>query len=139
MAQTDGERIEALQESHNRFTLGGVPSRANAGKIPTTVIGPETEITGDVKSSADITIAGRVNGDIVCEGRITISQGGVVNGRLSASEILIHGKLNGDSNATRSLAILGTGEIVGDVTTPVITIEPGAVFAGRCNMTPKAE
>lgn len=135
MATSNGDKIDSLQSSQSRFTLGAMPQSATANKLPATVIGPEAVITGDIKSSSDITIAGAINGEVVAEGRVTVSQGGVVTGSISASEIVIQGAVNGDLKAQASLALLGSSEVRGDVTTPVITIEPGAVFVGRCNMS----
>jgi cytoskeletal protein CcmA (bactofilin family) len=66
---------------------------------------------------------------------LIIAQGGSAAGRVNANEIVIEGRIVGDSTALKSLSILGSAEIRGDVTTPVIMIEPGATFVGRCSMT----
>jgi cytoskeletal protein CcmA (bactofilin family) len=135
MAITNGDEMESSQSSPGKFTLGAVQHSANHNKKSATVIGPEAVITGDIKSSSDITIAGSINGEVVAEGRVTVAEGGVVTGSISANEVVIQGTVTGDLKAQVSLAILGTSEVRGDVTTPVITIEPGAVFVGRCNTT----
>jgi len=57
-----------------------------------------------------------------------------VKGRIEASEIVIGGKLVGDSVAAKALSLQGSAEVRGDVTTPQIVIEPGATFVGRCSM-----
>ncbi len=135
MAIPNGDKMDSSQSSPSKFTLGGVQQSISTNKIPATVIGPEAVITGDIKSSSDITIAGSINGEVIAEGRVTVAQGGVVTGSISANEIVIQGAVTGDLKAQASLAILGTSEVRGDLTTPVITIEPGAVFVGRCNMS----
>ena len=124
----------------SKFTLGaGTGAQTALSKSAATVIGPEATLRGDVKSRGDIIIAGNIEGEVVCEGKITIAAGGVVSGKVSAMEIAIEGKLLGDSMAAKSLAIASSAEVRGDVTTPVITIEPGATFVGRCSMGEQAK
>jgi cytoskeletal protein CcmA (bactofilin family) len=67
-----------------------------------------------------------------------IAQGGSVTGRVSASEVVLEGRLSGDAVAAKSLSILSSAQVKGDVTTPVIMIEPGAAFIGRCSMAEQA-
>ena len=116
-----------------KFTLGA--SAQAASKNGATIIGPEASFRGDIKSKGDIVIAGSVEGQVVSESKLIIAQGGSVTGRVSAVEVVLEGCLNGDSAASKSLSILGSAEVRGDVTTPVIMIEPGATFIGRCSMT----
>lgn len=121
------------------FSLGGVGGSPQANAKPTaTLIGSDATLTGDIQSSTDIVIAGRVEGEISCDGRLVIATSGSVTGRVVASEIIIEGQLKGNSTANKTLSILKSARVDGDVTTPSIMIEPGAVFLGRCSMTENA-
>jgi cytoskeletal protein CcmA (bactofilin family) len=119
-----------------KFTLGA--SAQAASKNGATIIGPEAAFRGDIKSKGDIVIAGSVEGQVVSESKLIIAQGGSVTGSVAAAEIILEGRLTGDSTASKSLAIVSSAQVQGDVTTPVIQIEPGATFAGRCNMAERA-
>ena len=68
------------------------------------------------------------------DARVTIAAGGSVVGRLTGAEVLIEGRLQGDATGTKSLSIAKSAEVRGDVSTGIITIEPGATFVGRCSM-----
>jgi cytoskeletal protein CcmA (bactofilin family) len=87
-----------------------------------------------VRSKGEIVIAGAVEGEVSSDSRVTIAQGGCVTGKVAGMEIVIEGSLTGDSVASKTLSMLKSANVRGDVTTPVIMIEPEATFAGRCSM-----
>jgi cytoskeletal protein CcmA (bactofilin family) len=111
----------------------------NGARSGATVIGPDVILKGNLKSGGDVVIAGTFEGDIACEGRLTIVAGATVVGSVGAAEVVLGGKINGNSVATKTLTLLSTAEVRGDVTTPQIVIEPGATFVGRCTMPQPAK
>jgi cytoskeletal protein CcmA (bactofilin family) len=128
----------------SKFILGasGASAAAANTKLATsgvkpnaTLIGPEAAIKGDLKSKGDLVIAGTVEGEVSSDSKVVIAQGGSVIGRVTGMEIVIEGRITGDATASKSLSILSSAEVRGDVITPVIMIEPGATFIGRCSMS----
>ena len=109
------------------------PNEGNA-RAGTTVIGTDVVLKGNLKSAGDVVIAGIFEGDVACDGRVTIAAGATLIGAVGAAEVVLGGKVQGNSVATKSLTLLSTSEVRGDVTTPQIVIEPGATFVGRCTM-----
>jgi cytoskeletal protein CcmA (bactofilin family) len=91
-------------------------------------------LKGSIAAVGDVLVAGTVDGNVSSEARVVIAVGGLVSGKVDAAEIVVAGKLLGDSVASKSLALQGSAEVRGDVTTPQIVIEPGATFVGRCSM-----
>ena len=124
-----------LKGNGSTFTLGGASAGVKGGA---TVVGPEASFRGDIKARGDIVVAGNVEGEISSDTKIVIAAGGNVTGRLVATEIVIEGRLVGDATGSKSLSIIKSAELRGDVTTPVIMIEPGATFVGRCTMPEEA-
>jgi cytoskeletal protein CcmA (bactofilin family) len=135
----NGNTADSLSTT-TKFTLGavGTAGAAAAGKSGATVIGPEATLRGDVKSKGDVVVSGSIEGEVSSDTKVIVAKGGAVTGRISATEIVLEGRLSGDSVALKSLSILSSAEVRGDVTTPVIMIEPGATFIGRCSMTEQA-
>jgi len=121
-----------------QFTLGSAGASAATGRAGATVIGTEAALRGDIKSKSDVVIVGSVEGEVSSDSKVLIAQGGSVTGRVTGLEVVIEGTLIGDSAATKSISILSTAQVRGDVATPVIMIEPGATFVGRCSMTEQA-
>ena len=103
-----------------------------------TVIGPDVVVKGNLTSGGNVVIAGAFEGDVTCEGRLTIAAGATLVGSVNAAEVVLGGKMSGNSVATKALTLLSTAEVRGDVTTPQIVIEPGATFVGRCTMPQSA-
>jgi cytoskeletal protein CcmA (bactofilin family) len=103
-------------------------------RVGTTVIGADVVLKGNLKSAGDVVIAGIFEGDLACDGRVTIAAGATLIGAVGAAEVVLGGKVQGNSVATKILTLLSTAEVRGDVTTPQIVIEPGATFVGRCTM-----
>ena len=132
---TSGNTAESLA-SNNKFTLGA--SQQASVKGAHTVLGADAIFAGDIKTKGDIVIAGTIEGEVSSEGKIVLAAGGSIVGTIIGLEVVIEGRLTGDACATKSLSILGSAEVKGDVTTPVIMIEPGAAFIGRCNMSERA-
>jgi cytoskeletal protein CcmA (bactofilin family) len=113
------------------------PQKAGAGDVAAkngSVIGAGLVLKGSIAAVGDVLVAGAVDGNVSSEARVVIAVGGLVSGKVDAMEIVVAGKLLGDSVASKSLALQGSAEVRGDVTTPQIVIEPGATFVGRCSM-----
>lgn len=120
------------------FDSTKTPANEGVVRAGATLIGADVVLKGNIKSGGDVTIAGVFEGDVACEGRVTIAAGATLVGNVGAAEVVLGGKVQGNSVATKSLVLLSSAEVRGDVTTPQIIIEPGATFVGRCAMPQSA-
>jgi cytoskeletal protein CcmA (bactofilin family) len=93
-----------------------------------------TEIIGEIKSSGDIRIDGKLKGNINIKGRLVIGTTGVVDGEINCSNCDVSGKIVGKVNITELFSLKATAIVEGDVTTKKLAIEPGAVFTVTCKM-----
>jgi cytoskeletal protein CcmA (bactofilin family) len=116
------------------FDSTKTPISEGGARTGATVIAADVILKGNLKSAGDVVIAGVFEGDVACEGRVTILAGATLIGAVGAAEVVLGGKVQGNSVATKALTLLSTAEVRGDVTTPQIVIEPGATFVGRCTM-----
>jgi cytoskeletal protein CcmA (bactofilin family) len=110
------------------------PTNDAGSRVAATVIGADVVLKGNLKSAGDVTIAGTFEGDVACEGRVTIAAGATLVGNVGAAEVILGGRVQGNSVATKALTLLSSADVRGDLTTPQIVIEPGATFVGRCSM-----
>jgi len=104
-----------------------------------TVIGPGTEVKGQVRSSGSLRIDGRLEGGISCEGDIIIGDEGEVVADITAENVVVSGKVMGNIRARGKVEILGKGYVKGDITALSLVVTNGVFFEGRCLMTQKAE
>jgi cytoskeletal protein CcmA (bactofilin family) len=95
------------------------------------IIGAGLELIGTLVSSGDLSIDGRVNGDIRAKGHVTISQGGKIVGNLYAEQITVRGNVEGSVFA-KTVQLGSTCRLKGDILHAKLAIDEGAIFEGNC-------
>lgn len=99
------------------------------------LVGPGTEFEGSLKAAAgDVCLNSVFKGKVTSEGTITVDDAGDVAAELLGRNINISGKLKGNAKASEKLEIKAHGVVLGNITTPVLVIEPGGFFEGQCHM-----
>ncbi|WP_290874060.1 polymer-forming cytoskeletal protein [Gracilimonas sp.] len=104
-----------------------------------TYITKPTEITGDIKCSDDLRIAGTVEGDIRAKQKVILTDSGVVKGTIHSPSADIAGKMTGDVRTSEKLTLRPTAIIDGEIFTKKITIEDGAQIKGSLQVGPDIE
>ena len=66
------------------------------------------------------------------EGSLIVEADGEVDAEISVHDATINGCVRGDIRATEKVELGGSARVVGDIETVALSIEPGAVFEGRC-------
>lgn len=102
-----------------------------------TMIGPDVEINGPIKLKQGIIVYGRVNGDIITEGPIRISRDALVDGDIIGADIKIGGTVIGNINSNGQVLLGSSCILKGDIVYKKLTIEDGAKFEGKCDLSPK--
>ena len=94
-------------------------------------IGKSLTIKGEITGSEMLYIDGHVEGSVTLPGnRVVVGRNGHVGANISAREVVILGKVNGNINATDRVDIRNEGSLTGDVVAQRISIEDGAYFKG---------
>jgi cytoskeletal protein CcmA (bactofilin family) len=114
-------------------------SAAVASATPSTVsprsgasISQGIRIKGEVTGSEDLFIDGVVEGKLnLANGSLTIGPHGQVKADVNAREVIVHGQIEGKVSGRDKVALLGTGQINGEVQTERLAIEEGASLRGR--------
>jgi cytoskeletal protein CcmA (bactofilin family) len=114
--------------------LGIGNKQGNAEASAINLIGLGTQIIGDIISAGDVRIDGTLNGNIKLNGRLVIGPNGKVEGNVNCQNADISGEIKGTVQVAEMLALKATARILGDMVTGKLSIEPGAVFTGSCNM-----
>jgi cytoskeletal protein CcmA (bactofilin family) len=107
----------------------------------TTVIAEDLEIKGTVKFKSSLMIKGVLEGEIFSEGLLIIGPTAKVTATITTKNLISHGEVTGNVTASEQVILKSTSVHQGDITTPNITIESGALFNGACIMRrePKKE
>jgi excisionase family DNA binding protein len=86
------------------------------------------------KDPVNLRINGSFEGKLDARGNLTIGENAKVSANIQGDNIVIAGKVSGDVIATRSLSILGTATLKGNITAPRLSIGEGAILQGLVSM-----
>lgn len=99
------------------------------------LIGKDTVIKGDVESSGDIRVDGRLIGSLKSNGKIVVGQSGVIEGDLTCKQADISGVVKGMLKCEELTSLKATSKVELDLFTKQLYIEVGAIFTGKCQMS----
>jgi len=106
-----------------------IASRVNS------VIGKGTEFEGTIRTKETIRVEGFVKGNIISEGTVIVGNGGNVDGKIEAANILIGGEVHGELYASEKIEANSSGRIYGNLHTKGLIVDEKALFQGTCEMT----
>lgn len=98
------------------------------------VLSSGTVLTGNLVTQDDIRIDGVIEGNIISQGKIIIGNNGHVSGDVECMHLDLLGKVTGNISCQDTIILRSTANLIGDMTTQVVEIEPGARFSGSCKM-----
>jgi len=94
-------------------------------------IGKSVLIKGELSGSEDLYLDGEVEGNIDLRGHsLTIGPNGRVRANVTARDVVVHGKVEGNLRAADRIELKKSAILVGDIFTQRIIIEDGAYFKG---------
>ena len=99
-----------------------------------TVIGPETQITGEIRGDGGLEVRGRIEGKIQVADTLVVSNGAIVQADVEARSVEISGVLVGAINAGETVRLLDKARVVGDINAPRVGIAAGAQYRGHVEM-----
>jgi cytoskeletal protein CcmA (bactofilin family) len=113
--------------SPNTFT----PPKNISSSMEQATIGRSVVIKGEVSGAESLYVDGRIEGTVnFADSRVTIGRSGVIIANINAKEVVIMGNVTGNIHCTDRLDIRSEGSLTGDVVTPRICVEDGAVLKG---------
>lgn len=112
------------QNSYNPVKTVGAPTEQ-------ATIGRSLVIKGEISGSESLYVDGKIEGTInLNDNRVTIGRNGNVTAHISAREVVIMGKVQGNVTCSDRLDIRSEGSLTGDVVTQRISVEDGAILKG---------
>ena len=99
-------------------------------------IGRGIEVKGDITFADRLQVDGKSVGKVTSDsGTLIIGESGQIEAQIDVGVCVVHGTIQGNLIARSKLEIRKTGRVHGDVITPVLLVEEGAVFNGAIRMT----
>ncbi len=123
MAFTSKRKIADKAPSNQSISATSINSLANG-----------TEIKGDIKSTGDLRVDGKIIGTINLKGKLVVGNTGIIEGEINCTNCDVQGKITGTLNVTEQLSLKSSALVEGDVHSNKLAIEPGAIFNVSCKM-----
>jgi cytoskeletal protein CcmA (bactofilin family) len=132
----EGRMLQSNQSDVKSTSPASSPNSYNPVKttsvpVEQATIGRTLVIKGELSGAEALYIDGRVEGKITLpDHRVTIGRNGSAQANITAREVVVLGKVNGNIDCTDRVDIRAEGSVTGDVTTMRISVEDGAVLKG---------
>jgi cytoskeletal protein CcmA (bactofilin family) len=101
----------------------------------TAFLGAGAEYRGQFNFQGTARIDGGVVGDIISDGTLVLGEDGRVEGTIRVAELITNGRIVGDVQASRRVVLSKHSNLHGNLLTPAVVIEDGAVLNGSVQMT----
>jgi cytoskeletal protein CcmA (bactofilin family) len=88
---------------------------------------------GKINHPGPVHVVGNFSGNLNAKS-ILIGKAAAVLANITTEEILCKGKVRGDIRATNKVRITKEAEVRGDIHSPNLNIEKGAIYEGRCSI-----
>jgi cytoskeletal protein CcmA (bactofilin family) len=100
-----------------------------------TLVGVDTRINGDVHFSGGLRVDGSIRGNVTepnaSPSTLILSENGSIEGAVTASKIVINGKVVGAVKAGQFIELQSKAHITGDVHYKSLEMHTGAVIEGK--------
>lgn len=140
---------EQTPEPAYRYAAEAQPAAARAGAISESdsmardikegrlsgFVGHGTTLTGETEFHAMLRVDGHLIGTVSSTaGTLIIGTNGQVDANISVAAAMINGSVNGDIIATEKLQLGRTARVMGNIQSPRLIVEEGAILEGSCSM-----
>ncbi len=132
-AQRPGDRAGAVAVSNPAASAARAASNQMEREVVN--IGKSVIIKGELSGSEDLTIEGKVDGQIeLREHALTIGPNGKITAAIFAKSVIVMGNVTGNIVASDKINIRENGSVEGDISSPTVAIAQGARFRGSIDM-----
>ena len=98
-------------------------------------LGSDATFKGTLSFDGTVRVDGKFEGQVNTNDTFVVGETGEINADVEAGTIICKGLMRGTIIATNKVEMHPSSRIVGNVQTPAIKIDLGAVLDGNCNMT----
>lgn len=125
---------ETLEDGKLRFEgkveLGGTVT----GQMLGILFGPESDVNGRLQFAGPVHIDGTFRGAIKTNDSLVIGEHAKIDADVSCGSAIVRGTIIGNITATDSVALEGSAQVKGDITSPSLSMAKGTTFDGASRM-----
>jgi cytoskeletal protein CcmA (bactofilin family) len=92
------------------------------------------KLEGRLESTGTLRIDCAMKGTLVSDETLVLGEHATIEGKIEGNYIIIAGRFDGIIQARGKVEIQTKAIVTGEIHTPCLIMQPGAVFDGRCHM-----
>ena len=106
-----------------------------ADSLTKNILSKDVEIKGSIRFSAELVVDGKIEGEIISDGHLTVGENAEIKGEIKTKSVTVLGKINGNIAVTERCELKTRAHLVGDLKAARVIIEEGATFVGKSEVT----
>ena len=100
------------------------------------ILSADVEIKGSIKFQNELTVDGKVEGEITSSGTLTVGENSEIKGEIKTKSVTVLGKVHGNITVEERCELKSRAVLYGDLKATRLIIEEGATFVGKSEVTP---
>ncbi len=100
----------------------------------TSILDQGCELEGRFNSIGTLILNGKFRGELLSSDTLLVGETGQLEADTQVGIAIVSGKITGNITARERVELRRTARVFGDIITPVLVLEEGVVFDGRCKM-----
>src|ERR1700749_4653869 len=100
------------------------------------ILSSDVEIKGSIKFQNELVIDGKIEGEIISNGILTVGENAEIRGEIKTKSVTVLGKVHGNITVEERCELKTRAQLIGDLKAARLVIEDGATFVGKSEVTP---
>jgi len=100
------------------------------------LLSSDVEIKGSIKFQNELTVDGKIEGEINSTGILTVGENSEIKGEIKTKSVTVFGKVHGNITVEERCELKARASLFGDLKATRLIIEEGATFVGKSEVTP---
>lgn len=125
------EPVQPREAEHPVELVPTAAKKTTPREMKESIIAAGISITGKIDGAGHVRIAGVFEGDVHIKGDLTVDEGAKLTGSVRAESVKIGGEIEGNIESAKSVELLSTGVLNGDLKGGTLTVASGSRMRGR--------
>ncbi len=108
---------------------------AMADSLTKNILSKDVEIKGSIKFTNELVIDGKIEGEIISDGNLTVGENADIRGEIKTKSVTVFGKIHGNITVAERCELKARAQLVGDLKAARVIIEEGATFVGKSEVS----
>jgi cytoskeletal protein CcmA (bactofilin family) len=107
---------------------------STAAHASTSIFDQGCELEGRLNFVGTLVLNGKFRGELLSSDTLLVGETGQLEADAQVGVAIVSGQITGNVLARERVELRRTARVSGDIVTPVLVLEEGVVFDGRCKM-----